>query len=76
MTFLSCHNSAARVFLKFWGCRSEDMEVDGASNRPETVQARFISDAGEEAGPPVALPVGVTVAQLGAICNAFLQTVR
>lgn len=54
------------------------MEVDGgADNRiPETVQARFVSDEGEEAGPPLELPTIVTVSQLGRICNAILQNVR
>lgn len=54
------------------------MEVDGkGDNRiPETVQARFVSDDGEEAGPPLELPTIVTVSQLGRICNAILQNVR
>lgn len=42
---------------------------------PHTVQARLVSEQGEEAGPPIDLPVGVTVAQLGLICNALLQNV-
>lgn len=50
------------------------MEVDNLS-KPETVQARFISDTGEEAGPPLELPTAVTVSQLGRICNAILQNV-
>lgn len=54
------------------------MEIDGeVDNRtPETVQARFVSDDGEEAGPPLELPTIVTVSQLGRICNAILQNVR
>lgn len=42
---------------------------------PETVQARFVSDTGEEAGPPLELPTIVTVSQLTKICNAILQNV-
>lgn len=52
------------------------MEVD--SNEPivpETIQARFVSDSGEEAGPPLDLPTSVNVSQLGRICNAILQNV-
>lgn len=54
------------------------MEVDGETDNriPETVQARFVSDDGEEAGPPLELPTIVTVSQLGRICNAILQNVR
>lgn len=44
-------------------------------NTPQTVQARLVSETGEEAGPPIDLPVGVTVAQLGLICNALLENV-
>lgn len=53
------------------------MEVDVVVEipKPETVQARFVSDSGEEAGPPLELPTGVTVSQLGRICNAILQNV-
>lgn len=53
------------------------MEVDGEgdSRIPETIQARFVSDDGEEAGPPLELPAIVTVSQLGRICNAILQNV-
>lgn len=56
------------------------MEVDHLPitdnvNMPHTIQARLVSERGEEAGPPIDLPVGVTVAQLGLICNALLQNV-
>lgn len=44
-------------------------------NTPQTVQARLVSETGEEAGPPIDLPVGVTVSQLGLICNALLENV-
>lgn len=40
-----------------------------------TIQARFVSDAGEEAGPPIDLPIGVDVQQLELICNALLKNV-
>ncbi|XP_050069760.1 protein Notchless [Anopheles maculipalpis] len=50
------------------------MDVD-ESELPttKTVQARFVSDVGEEAGPPLALPVNVTKEQLELICNALLK---
>ena len=51
------------------------MEVDIDTQKPETVQARFVSDAGEEAGPPLELPSILNVSQLGRICNAILQNV-
>lgn len=53
------------------------MEVDKVKEPviPETVQARFISDTGEEAGPPLDLPTSVNISQLGKICNAILQNV-
>lgn len=49
------------------------MEVDAVV--PETIQARFVSDTGEEAGPPLDLPTSVNISQLGRICNAILQNV-
>lgn len=49
------------------------MEVDPII--PETIQARFVSDDGEEAGPPLDLPTSVNISQLGRICNAILQNV-
>lgn len=49
------------------------MDVDEADHTPQTIQARFISDTGEEAGPPLDLPANVTVHQLNLICNAVLQ---
>lgn len=52
---------------------SEKMEVD--EQKPETIQARFVSDSGEEAGPPLALPIALNVSQIGRICNAILQNV-
>lgn len=49
------------------------MDVD--EQKPETIQARFVSDIGEEAGPPLALPIALNVSQLDRICNAILQNV-
>lgn len=55
----------------------QQMDVDEtAARQPQTVQARLVSETGEEAGPPIDLPAGVTAAQLGLICNALLQNVR
>lgn len=52
------------------------MEVDKQNpDIPETIQARFVSETGEEAGPPLDLPTSVNVSQLGRICNAILQNV-
>lgn len=42
---------------------------------PETIQARFVSDTGEEAGPPLELPTSLNISQLGRICNAILEKV-
>lgn len=47
------------------------MEIDIS-----TIQARFVSDTGEEAGPPLDLPIDVDVQQLELICNALLKNVR
>lgn len=46
------------------------MEIDIS-----TIQARFVSDTGEEAGPPLDLPIDVDVQQLELICNALLKNV-
>lgn len=51
------------------------MEVDAAEPISHTLQARFVSDTGEEAGPPLDLPINVTKEQLGLICNALLKNV-
>lgn len=50
------------------------MEVDDEI-QTHTIQARFVSDSGEEAGPPIDLPVTVDVQQLELICNAILKNV-
>lgn len=47
------------------------MEID-----INTIQARLVSDTGEEAGPPLDLPINVDVKQLELICNALLKNVR
>lgn len=49
------------------------MEVDELQTH--TIQARFVSDSGEEAGPPIDLPISVDVQQLELICNAILKNV-
>ncbi|XP_052872412.1 protein Notchless [Anopheles cruzii] len=51
------------------------MEVDPIEADPvtHTLQARFVSDTGEEAGPPLDLPINVTKEQLELICNALLK---
>lgn len=46
------------------------MEIDIS-----TIQARFVSDTGEEAGPPLDLPIDVDKQQLELICNALLKNV-
>lgn len=55
----------------------QPMDVDPVldPSLPQTIQARLVSEQGEEAGPPIDLPSGVTTAQLALICNAFLQNV-
>lgn len=45
-------------------------------NTLHTIQARLVSETGEEAGPPIDLPINVNVTQLGLICNALLKNVR
>lgn len=53
-----------------------DMEIhDDGFDNPQTIQARFVSDTGEEAGPPLELPTSVNVSQLGRICNEILEKV-
>lgn len=48
-----------------------DVDID----LPNTVQARFKSDTGEETGSPLDLPLNVTKDQLQLICNALLHEV-
>lgn len=55
--------------------KKEVVAVDIETKKPETIQARLVSDAGEEAGPPLELPNTINVSQLGLICNAILQNV-
>ncbi|XP_058128294.1 protein Notchless [Anopheles ziemanni] len=51
----------------------ETMEEDEINSVTRTVQARFVSDAGEEAGPPVTLPIELEKDQLEQICNALFK---
>lgn len=44
-------------------------------DQTHTIQAKFVSDAGEEAGPPLDLPINVTLTQLELIINALLKNV-
>jgi ribosome assembly protein 4 len=53
----------------------ESMDIEDGELKTHTLQARFVSDTGEEAGPPIDLPVNVDVLQLGLICNALLKNV-
>jgi hypothetical protein len=53
----------------------ETMEIDEGELKTHTIQARFVTDAGEEAGPPIDLPITVDVQQLELICNALLKNV-
>lgn len=55
--------------------KMEIMEIDDSEVKTHTIQARFVSDFGEEAGPPIDLPVQVDVQQLELICNALLKNV-
>lgn len=56
-----------------------DDKINGSANNGngendlQTLQVQLISDTGEETGPPIDLPVTVTVEQLGLICNALLE---
>lgn len=50
------------------------MDVDDEI-KTHTIQARFVSDSGEEAGPPIDLPINVDVQQLELILNALLKNV-
>lgn len=53
-----------------------DLKVnDTGYDAPETIQARFVSDNGEQAGPPLELPTSLNISQLGRICNAVLEKV-
>lgn len=67
--------TSARVFTSKQNGASVNMSMEVDPVVPETIQARFVSDAGEEAGPPLDLPTSVNISQLGRICNAILQNV-
>lgn len=51
------------------------MDTGEIELQTHTIQARFVSDAGDEAGPPIDLPIGVDLEQLALICNALLKNV-
>lgn len=52
------------------------METNDVSEpNTHTIQARFVSDTGEEAGAPLDLPISIDTNQLELICNALLQNV-
>lgn len=54
----------------------EKMETNEVSeSKTHTIQARFVSDTGEEAGAPLDLPISIDTNQLELICNALLQNV-
>ncbi|XP_055383070.1 protein Notchless [Condylostylus longicornis] len=55
---------------------SKKMKLDESNEKeivPQTLQARFISEEGIEAGAPFDLPSEINVEQLGLICNALLE---
>lgn len=52
-----------------------DSDESGLNTLSHTIQVRFVSDQGEEAGPPIDLPVTVDVKQLELIVNALLKKV-
>lgn len=53
----------------------EIMDIEEGEVQSHTIQARFVSDTGEEAGPPIDLPINIDVQQLELICNALLKNV-
>jgi NLE (NUC135) domain len=53
----------------------ESMDIGENELQTHTIQARFVSDTGEEAGPPIDLPIQVDLTQLELICNALLKNV-
>lgn len=55
--------------------KMEIMDIEESEVETHTIQARFVSDAGEEAGPPIDLPITVDLQQLELICNALLKNV-
>jgi ribosome assembly protein 4 len=54
----------------------ESMDIEEIEVKTYTIQARLVSDTGEEAGPPIDLPINVDVQQLELICNALLKNVN
>lgn len=53
---------------------STEMEVD-EEIKTHTIQARFVSENGEEVGPPIDLPIEISTQQLELILNALLKNV-
>lgn len=51
----------------------EKMEIEDDNKQTHTIQARFVSDSGVEAGPPLDLPIAVTKQQIELILNALLK---
>lgn len=60
---------------KIYSSTMEIMEIDEGELKTHTIQARFVSDAGEEVGPPIDLPIEIDKEQLELICNALLKNV-
>lgn len=53
-----------------------DIKNDCDNSKQYTIQARLVSDTGEQTGDPLDLPIIVTVNQLELICNALLKNVN
>lgn len=51
-------------------------EQKSDNTKQYTIQARLVSDTGEQTGDPLDLPITVTTNQLELICNALLKNVR
>lgn len=51
-------------------------DIKNDTSKQYTIQARLVSDTGEQTGDPLDLPITVTVNQLELICNALLKNVR
>lgn len=50
-------------------------EEQNDEKKQYTIQAKLVSDTGEEVGDPLDLPIDVTTTQLELICNAILKNV-
>lgn len=72
----ACHHRTFTCFQKYSIVfKMEIMDIGENELQTHTIQARFVSDTGEEAGPPIDLPIQVDVQQLELICNALLKNV-